>query len=300
MRKIRLVFLVSILIANHILGQSIDSTLYGKMQLINYFPLEVGNRWDYFRTVEIPGGYTYYDSVSFEIVGIQVLSNNKEYYEFSSSYQLLPYGYSKFVRAENNDIYFYFENDSTDCLIFKFNIPEGNFYKNCFNFPIYVGSTYIVNLWGQLDSLKHLDAFYIFSEHYGIYQYWFDALTYEEYNLKGCRISGQIYGNLIVSVEDCDVKNEIYDLSQNYPNPFNPSTKISWQAPVSGWQTLKVYDILGNEVATLVDEYKNAGSYEVDLPSVETLHATSLPSGVYFYRLRVGEFAETKKMILLK
>src|SRR5690606_16780975 len=89
-------------------------------------------------------------------------------------------------------------------------------------------------------------------------------------------------------------------LQQNHPNPFNPSTKISWQSPVSGWQTIKVYDILGNEIATLVDEYKPAGSYEVDFPSVETLHATSLPSGVYFYQLRVGDYLETKKMILLK
>ncbi|MDP2363650.1 MAG: YCF48-related protein, partial [Ignavibacteria bacterium] len=99
-------------------------------------------------------------------------------------------------------------------------------------------------------------------------------------------------------------------LQQNYPNPFNPSTKISWQSPVGSWQTLKVYDILGNEVATLVNEYRDAGSYEVDFTVVETLRATSLPSGistkggyasgVYFYRLQSGSFIETKKMILLK
>jgi hypothetical protein len=90
----------------------------------------------------------------------------------------------------------------------------------------------------------------------------------------------------------------IYSLNQNYPNPFNPSTKISWQAPVSGWQTLKVYDVLGNEVATLVDEYKNAGSYEVEFKS--TAGSRQLANGVYFYQLKAGDYLETKKMILLK
>ena len=87
-------------------------------------------------------------------------------------------------------------------------------------------------------------------------------------------------------------------LKQNYPNPFNPSTKISWQSPVSGWQTLKIYDILGNEIATLVNEEKNAGSYEVEFQSTVGSHL--LANGVYFYQLRVGDFVETKKMVLLK
>ena len=87
-------------------------------------------------------------------------------------------------------------------------------------------------------------------------------------------------------------------LQQNYPNPFNPSTKISWQAPEGGWQTLKVYDVLGNEVAILVDEYRNAGSYEVEFKS--SVGSRQLANGVYFYHLQTGEFVETKKMILLK
>jgi len=94
------------------------------------------------------------------------------------------------------------------------------------------------------------------------------------------------------------------ELFQNYPNPFNPSTTISWQSPVSTWQTLKVYDVLGNEVATLVDEYKPAGKYEVEFSAIGGSatggNAYNLPSGVYFYQLRAGEFIETKKMILLK
>jgi len=91
-------------------------------------------------------------------------------------------------------------------------------------------------------------------------------------------------------------------LSQNYPNPFNPSTIISWQSPEGSWQTLIIYDVLGNEIAILVNEEKPAGSYEVEWD------ASRLPSGVYFYQLRVGNpttssgqsFVETKKMVLLR
>jgi len=90
-----------------------------------------------------------------------------------------------------------------------------------------------------------------------------------------------------------------YTLEQNYPNPFNPETVISWQLAASGFVTLKVYDVLGNEVATLVNEFMQAGIYNQTF-NVETGHAPSLPSGVYFYQLRAGNFVETKKMILLR
>ncbi|MBE0571883.1 MAG: T9SS type A sorting domain-containing protein [Ignavibacteriaceae bacterium] len=90
-------------------------------------------------------------------------------------------------------------------------------------------------------------------------------------------------------------------LEQNYPNPFNPSTKIRYTIPnvtlsdVEGsFVTLKVYDVLGNEVATLVNEEKTTGSYEVDF------NVSGLTSGIYFYKLTAGSFVETKKMILLR
>jgi hypothetical protein len=96
-----------------------------------------------------------------------------------------------------------------------------------------------------------------------------------------------------------DIKNENqliqnFLLSQNYPNPFNPNTKISWQSPVSGHQLLKVYDVVGNEVATLIDEYKPAGSYEIEFD------AKNFSSGIYFYKLQTGSFVDSKKMIYLK
>jgi hypothetical protein len=101
--------------------------------------------------------------------------------------------------------------------------------------------------------------------------------------------------------EETNLQPEEFSLSQNYPNPFNPSTTIRYSIPASlnpskggTLVTLKVYDVLGNEVATLVNEEKPAGSYEVEFS------ASQLSSGIYFNKLQVGSFIETKKMILMK
>jgi FlgD Ig-like domain len=94
-------------------------------------------------------------------------------------------------------------------------------------------------------------------------------------------------------------------LYQNYPNPFNPSTKIRYTIPASiaggsnNLVTLKIYDMLGNEIATLVNGEKPAGTYEVEF-SAKSRNGADLPSGVYFYRLTAGSFVQTQKMILLK
>ncbi|MHB8580552.1 MAG: T9SS type A sorting domain-containing protein [Ignavibacteriaceae bacterium] len=85
-----------------------------------------------------------------------------------------------------------------------------------------------------------------------------------------------------------------YTLYQNYPNPFNPSTIISYQLPVSSKVVLKIYDLLGRDVATLVNKEQTTGNYKV------RFNGNNLASGVYFYRLKAGNFAETKKLVLLK
>jgi Secretion system C-terminal sorting domain len=86
----------------------------------------------------------------------------------------------------------------------------------------------------------------------------------------------------------------VYKLNQNYPNPFNPSTTIRYSIPKTSLVTLKVYDVLGREVAALVNEEKPLGTYQVNFD------ASSLASGIYFYKIQAGSFVETKKMILLK
>ncbi|MDP3684017.1 MAG: carboxypeptidase regulatory-like domain-containing protein, partial [Ignavibacteria bacterium] len=85
-----------------------------------------------------------------------------------------------------------------------------------------------------------------------------------------------------------------YALSQNYPNPFNPSTSISYQLPTNGLVTIKVYNVIGKEIATLVNEFQQSGNYSKEF------NANGLTSGVYFYTIKSGSFSATKKMILMK
>ena len=102
------------------------------------------------------------------------------------------------------------------------------------------------------------------------------------------------YVNTTDVKDDHDDMLEGYHLYQNYPNPFNPNTEIKYSVLNSSRVEVKVFDVLGNEIETLVNEEKPAGSYEL------TWNAANLPSGIYFYRLQAGDFVQTKKMILLK
>ena len=95
-------------------------------------------------------------------------------------------------------------------------------------------------------------------------------------------------------IADNDLKPKEFILSQNYPNPFNPSTNLQYTISSRQFVTLKVYDVLGNEITALVDEEKEPGSYEV------IFNAGYLSSGMYFYTLKIGNYSETKKMLLLK
>jgi len=104
------------------------------------------------------------------------------------------------------------------------------------------------------------------------------------------------FTNLITNSNNNQAGNypETYQLFQNYPNPFNPVTNISYTIPQNGIVSIKVYDILGKEVSTLVNGYQNAGLYTLQFD------ASNLSSGVYFYKLTAGDYSKVLKMILLK
>ena len=97
-----------------------------------------------------------------------------------------------------------------------------------------------------------------------------------------------------VNVEPTDKIPFEFSLKQNYPNPFNPSTTIKYLIPQTSKVVIKVYDVLGNEIETLVNKEKSAGNYEL------TWHVFNLPSGIYFYRIQAGDFIQTKKMVLIR
>ena len=126
---------------------------------------------------------------------------------------------------------------------------------------------------------------------------------YSIYSNVSFSMYGKVEGYCVRCVKDIAVgvddrnKSELpkeFFLLQNYPNPFNPQTKISYSVPKESFITLKVYDLLGREVATLVNEKKPVGEYSVPW------NADNVPSGIYFYKLSAGDFIQTKKMILMK
>lgn len=119
-----------------------------------------------------------------------------------------------------------------------------------------------------------------------------DSITFKFYSRANELIDNYTVYKTISDVEQLTLNT--FELNQNYPNPFNPSTKIHFQTQVQGFIKLIVYDMLGNEVRTIVNENRPAGNYEVDF------NASNLPSGIYMYTLTVGNYTDSKKMILLK
>ena len=110
-----------------------------------------------------------------------------------------------------------------------------------------------------------------------------------------CDMGAYSIAVLILGVSDEDnILPDDYEISQNYPNPFNPATTIKYGLPERSFVELKLYDMLGREVTTIVNEEQDAGYYEIEF------NASTLASGVYFYRLQAGSFIETKKMVLMK
>jgi hypothetical protein len=113
------------------------------------------------------------------------------------------------------------------------------------------------------------------------------------YRLKQVDYDGTVTYSDAIEV-DYSIIPDVFSLSQNYPNPFNPVTNIKYQLPELSFVTLKVYDVLGEEVATSVNEGKPAGNYEV------VFNRIKLSSGIYYYKLQSNNFIETKKMVLMK
>ena len=269
----------------------------------NVFPLAVGNTWHY----EI----TYFNRTPFvvlpytiRIVRDTVMPNGKVYYVLDS----LDMFYERFVRADSSHVYYWDRSGPNATWVdqIAFNLRAvageedtvrlGDFFScqsgkitadTIFGKPesirtysfrgLVFGGVTVANGFGYLT--------YEYSGDYGDVQYFWD--------LVGCVISDTVYGRLTALHRDSRLPGGAA-LFQNYPNPFNPSTTIRYGLPERTHVTLTVFNTLGQQVATLVNDTQDAGYHQVQFDG------SGLASGMYFYRLRAGEYVAVRRLLILR
>jgi photosystem II stability/assembly factor-like uncharacterized protein len=202
-----------------------------------------------------------------------------------------------FLTTNNGDEWVQVNNGLTTTYILSFAVSGSNVMAGTFGGGVFITQDKGANWNAFNDGL--------------IYSIIFSMTASDEYAFSGIAVNGGVWRRPLSDISDVIDESFPFEfkLKQNYPNPFNPSTVIGYQIPVSSNVTLKIYDVLGNEVATLVDEYKPAGKYEIEFNS-HSGKGRNLTSGVFFYQLLVSalqskdgkteEFIQTKKMILMK
>lgn len=269
----------------------------------NFFPLAVGNKWQFKVTEWDPSvPYSSIDTTIIKVIKDTTLPNNITYFVLDGYFPL-----GGMLRSDSIGVYYHDSRDSSDCIVYNYNSKLYQPYKTGFQAG---GDSAIVTL-EQIDSseiflrkVKTLSFSYnwmighiiTFGEEIGpvYFSTGGDGTTLRvDYELIGYMINDKTFGN-ITSSRNSNIKLNNYTLYQNYPNPFNPTTTIKYEVPKSSFVTIKVFNILGKEVATLVNENESTGIYSVQF------NASVLSSGVYFYIMRVGDFVSTKKLVLLK
>jgi hypothetical protein len=285
-------------------------------EVLNYYPLAIGNKWVFHHSTvsyDPYPNYSYQIDVK-EVLGDTIASNGKHYYKVNDE-TIWESSVLERIDSSEGKVYRYYEDTS---------LPESEYvaydllaeigdtissFRTGFNTVLFT-TMYAEATFNKFGLTKPKKVFEEYTLHPpifsltqdigldSIYSYFDFGETY--ITLKGCIIDGVVYGDTTtVGVEDDEspIANK-FRLEQNYPNPFNPSTSIQYAIGSRQFVTLKVYDVLGNEIATLVNEEKPAGEYEIEFNTSSIKHLPS--SGIYFYQLKAGSFIQTKKMILLK
>lgn len=275
----------------------------------SFYPLEVGNLWQLrFRSAERLD--------TMQVVSDTVMPNGKRYSKVQRSFKLLPYPYhsQQFERVDSTGSTWLYDDQNLDgyastseLLMERFssqlNTPWVSYRRSTAG-----DSARIISRGKILTSLAADSILAVVVEYQfrygettrirfglgvGILMETFELLVQD--TLVGARAGDRTYGTL-TSVQGAreNVSPKDFDLSQNYPNPFNPSTTISYDLPVRPHVTLKIFNVLGQEVATLVNGKVRPGKHQVQWD------ARRLSSGVYFYRLDAGQYTTNRKMILAK
>jgi len=272
-----------------------------------YFPMQAGNVYKYYFGTSSGGSYTY----KIRIIKDTIVEN-KRYFKFTP-FQFEPYS-SSLLRFDTLTGNIYIRSTNGYCSYSPFEILHDSLRANlndsttmCNPLNIHrCNSTGYWNILGNYVLSKRFKrnenppgdyAEYVYAMGFGIIGVNFKSGNdYASHSLIGCYINGVLYGDTtltLVNTISTTVPKK-YSLSQNYPNPFNPSTTIRYELPHAAEVKLTIFDALGREVQTLVNEKSQPGTYEA------TFDGSALNSGVYFYKLITDGFTETKKMILIK
>ncbi len=267
-----------------------------------YFPLEIGNLWEYRDRYDSTYSFTTH------AISDTVMPNAATYMFLQSDHELG----SQFCRQVGPKVFSYATHRLSDSTYWTGEEIMFDFSKTTFDtvtvryygpdtITVIVSYDRIKNVFGKL---RRQWGFYEVSQRTSFYTLWemtdSVGLTYYTYEpgiiadeLGGAIINGSRYGT-ITTVDNSLTTPVFYEFSQNYPNPFNPKTELSFELADWTLVMLKVYDVLGREIVTLVNERKSPGKYTI------TWNAETSPSGVYFCLMQAGKFEEVRKMILLR
>lgn len=286
-------------------GCIINDTVHGELLAKNqvtdwfeYYPLNIGDYWKY---SEIMGPIP--SQTLRKVVSEVVMPDNKHYKKIiEKSTTPSPYESIYYERMDSLGNVWQFMNNKS-VLKYSFSPCVGDtfaFQKNQDGYWEVSNKTFTYNSLVKRKSydiqfmLRNLpiDNDYVFSKYIGLTSYGFEG-GYG--GLLGGKINGVCFGDTTaLSVNDKKENITDYSLEQNYPNPFNPSTMIKYAIAKAGVVSLKLYDVLGKEKAILVNERKEPGSYNFEFKN------PTLSSGIYFYTLKVNDYVQTKKMVILK
>lgn len=267
-------------------------------------PLKPGNKWLYLSSVLTQNSF-----LKFEVLDSVKVINNIPFFAVLTGENL---DYTTYMGITQDNFYARYDEVISDSLYtyFKLNPKKGDIWDQQWKNGVILFNTIVdtfkAPVFGHNTLIYIVDRLTIengdTSTFGGSREFWtkeFGLINglYEQAEdiLIGCVIDGVLYGDTtVVGIEDEQKLPNDFTLYQNYPNPFNPSTVISWQLAAGGYVTIKVYDVLGRELITLVNRYYITGKYKVNFK------AKGLPSGEYFYRLITKDFIETKKMMLVR
>lgn len=280
-------------------------------EYFKYFPLKTGNVFVYKYTyTEYPIGTNINEKRTMKIVKDTIINNKKYYY--------VQGVFNRWLRLDSLDgnLYAY---DSIGCrqyvneiLIDTLLLNENQYSSSCFfNNSLRCIDTSTASIFGVQTMLKQLyysiggGAFYYstgryYLEKFGLYSIGSSSgstaySASSNLTLIGCVIDNVSYGD--TSLTNITINSMLvndFKLHKNYPNPFNPVTNIKFQLPKSSFVNLQIYDLIGREVKTLLSENLNGGEYNVEWD------ASNFSSGVYFFVLRIDDFSQTRKMVLIK